>query len=184
MTPFDVEGALKTATVLVDTREQDTLRARRRLHDIGLPIERTALNFGDYSIKCSALDLSNSVAIERKMDLNELCDCYGKGRGRFKREFERCKAANAKLYLLVENGSWEKVYSGGYRSRMSSESLRASMFAWLARYNCQIIFCEAKLSGQMIRDILMRELRERLMGMIDEETQIQTDGHAQSAGPL
>lgn len=170
MTPFDVEGELKTAVVLVDTREQDTLRARRRLHEINLPIQRTALSFGDYSIKCNALDLSNSIAIERKMDLTELCNCFCSGRDRFTKEFQRCREKNAKLYLLVENGSWEKVLSGAYRSKMSPESLRASILAWLARYNCQIIFCEAKNSGILIREILLRELRERLICSIDELT--------------
>lgn len=176
MTPFDVEGALQTATVLVDTREQDTLRARRRLQEIGLPISRKKLDFGDYSIRCDAADLSGSVAIERKMDLTELCECYCRSRGRFKNEFERCKHSGGKVYLLVENGSWEKVLSGSYRSKMAPQALQASILAWLARYNCQIIFCEAKHSGGMIREILLRELREHLMRAIDETTALEEIG--------
>ena len=63
MNPFDVAAALKTMTVLVDTREQDTTRARVRLRRIGVPVEREKLDCGDYSVRCSALSLKGKVAI-------------------------------------------------------------------------------------------------------------------------
>ena len=169
MDHFAVDKALSTMTVLCDTREQDTLRARNRLKQIGVPIERVALSFGDYSAKCDALDLRESVAIERKMDLSELAHCYCQDRKRFVREFERAKEAGAKLYLLVENGSLDEAYSRHYRSRVHPKSLIASIMAWLARYNCQILFCSAEKSGQVIHDVLYRELKERLEAMPDEE---------------
>lgn len=72
MDHFAVDKALSTMAVLCDTREQDTLRARKRFKQIGVPIERAALSFGDYSVRCDVLDLRDNVAIERKMDLSEL----------------------------------------------------------------------------------------------------------------
>lgn len=168
MDHFSVDRALSTMTVLCDTREQDTLRARKRLKHIGVPIERVALSFGDYSARCNVLDIRDRVAIERKMDLSELAHCYCQDRKRFEREFERAKQANAKVYLLIENGDWEKAYAGVYRSQMKPESLVASMTAWLSRYNCQILFCKEETSGQLIHDVLYRELKERLEGLPDE----------------
>lgn len=170
MNHFDVDTALRSAVLLVDTREQDTPRLRRRLADSGLPWDRQKLKFGDYSIRCTLpdgnrLDLSGSIAIERKMSLDELCACFCRERPRFVREFERAKTAGAKLYLLVEGGSWEKAYSGEYRSHMRPQSLTASMAAWLARYPCQLITCEPETSGLLIRDILYRELKEKLEGI-------------------
>ena len=135
---------------------------------MGCPWERKKLEFGDYSVKCDSMDLSSSIAIERKMNLDELCNCYCRERKRFEREFERARQAGAKVYLLVEDGSWEDAYSGKYRSRMSPESLVASIQAWLARYNCQVIFCQPKTTGRLIHDILYRELKERLEGLPDE----------------
>lgn len=82
------------------------------MKQIGVPIERVALSFGDYSTKCNVIDLRDQVAIERKMDLDELCACYGRDRSRFTREFERAKESGAKLYMLVENADWEKAYKG------------------------------------------------------------------------
>lgn len=170
MTPFEVSEALEHLTLLVDTREQDTLSFRRRVKEVGLPWERRKLDFGDYSMRVELedgqeVDFSPAVAIERKMSLDELCQCYGRGRKRFQREFLRAKKAGAKLYLLVENGSWEKALSGEYRSRMQPQALTASLTAWLARYDCQVLFCQAKSTPRLIREIIYREAKERLEGM-------------------
>lgn len=162
MHPVEVKSALESMVCLVDTREQDTPRLRARLKEIGCPWERKKLNFGDYSVKCDAIDLSETIAVERKMDLDELCNCYCKERKRFEREFERARQAGAKIYLLIEDGSWEDAYAGKYRSRMEPVALVASIQAWLARYNCQIIFCREQTTGRLIHDILYRELKEAL----------------------
>lgn len=168
MNPFEVNAALKSMVILWDTREQQTPRARKRMEQIQVPIERVALSFGDYSAKCDALDLRDSVAIERKMDLTELAHCYCQDRRRFTREFERAKESGAKLYLLIENGSLDDAYSGHYRARVHPASLTASILAWLARYNCQILFCSANNTGKVVHDVLYRELKERLEEMPDE----------------
>ena len=168
MHPVEVKRQLDGLVCLVDTREQDTIRAKKRLESIGLTIERVALPFGDYSSRCGALDLRDSVAIERKMDLDEIAHCYCQDRKRFEREFERARKSGAKVYLLVENASWEKAYGGVYRSQMRPESLVASITAWLARYRCQLIFCKEETSGKLIHDILYREMKERLEVIPDE----------------
>ena len=170
MTPFEVKEALESLVLLVDTREQDTIFFRRRMKEAGLPWERRKLDFGDYSMKAKLedgqeVDFSPDIAIERKMNLDELCQCYGKERKRFQKEFSRAKEAGAKLYLLVENGSWEKAFGGDYRSQMKPQALTASLTAWLARYNCQVIFCQAKTTPRIIREIVYREAKERLEGM-------------------
>lgn len=167
LTPQEVKRALGRLTLIVDTREQDTKAFRKRLDLIGFPHTRQKLDFGDYSAT-TALDdgteisLANTVSIERKMSLDELCMCFGNQRQRFVREFERAKQAHAKLYLLVEGASWENVIVGKYRSKMSPQALRASLMAWLARYDCQVIFCKAESTPALIREILYREMKERL----------------------
>lgn len=170
MTPFEVKEALESLVLLVDTREQDTIFFRRRMKEAEIPYIRQKLDFGDYSAKCTTddgkeLDFSGSIAIERKMSLDELCQCYTRERPRFQREFERAKEAGAKIYLLVENGTWEKAIEGKYRSQMKPKAFLGSLLAWLARYNCQVIFCEARTSGKLIHEILYREVKERLEGM-------------------
>lgn len=167
MHPVEVRNALKSAVILCDTREQPNERFEKRMQEIGLPYRREKLDFGDYSIACrleddTELNLSKAVAIERKMNLDEICGCFCQSRGRFEREFLRAKEAGAKIYLLIEGGSWEKAYAGYYRSRMNPTAFIASLTAWLARYNCQIIFCERQTTGKLIKELLYRELKERL----------------------
>ena len=172
MAPHEIEEALKGMVVLVDTREQDTARLRVRLKDMKCEHERCKLDFGDYSAKVPVNGewLTLNVAIERKMDLDELAQCYCNGRKRFEREFERAQTAGAKIYLLIENATWEDAYTGNYRSKMNPQSLIASILAWLARYRCQLIFCRQRTSGRLIYDILYREAREHLeRTMLDEE---------------
>ncbi len=169
MTNFELERCLESMTLLVDTREQPTERLRRRLEVVGLPYERKKLNAGDYSCKCTLpdgaeLDFSGQVAVERKMNLDELCQCFGRERARFEREFERAAKTGGRIYLLVEGGSWEKVYGGKYRSLFTPQALAASIDAFRARYGMQIDFCKEETTGKLIRDILYRELKEYLQG--------------------
>lgn len=167
MTPFELKSSLESMVLTVDTREQPTENLKKRIEMTGLPYERCRLDYGDYSCQCALpdgniLDFSNRVAIERKMNLDELCLCFGKERGRFEREFERAKAAGCRIYLLVENGTWEHVYCGKYRSKYNPKALIASIDAYRARYGMQLDFCKAETTGKLIRDILYRELKEVL----------------------
>lgn len=170
MTPFELNNTLDSMVCLVDTREQDTPRFRARLAQMDCSYRREKLDFGDYSAEFvlpnkDVLSLKNQIAIERKMDLSELCHCFCQDRKRFRNEFERAKTVGAKIYLIIENADWEKIYSGQYRSQMTSQALVASILAWLSRYNCQLIFCSAKTSGKIIHDILFREGKELLEKM-------------------
>lgn len=164
------DEVMKTFKIYVDDREKETEALNERISHFGCPAEWHRLNFGDYSATVILPDgtehtLENTVVIERKMDLPELCKCFTSERDRFKREFERAKEVGAKVYLLIEHGSWEWAYSGAYRSKMSPKSLIGSLTTWLARYNCQIIFCQQKTTGQLIYDILFHEMRESLYNL-------------------
>lgn len=165
MNHFDVEEQLRHMTIVVDTREQDTQRARARYRRMGVPVIHEKLDCGDYSAKCPALDLSNKVVVERKMSLAELSQCYCQDRGRFQREFERARGRGIKIYLLIENASIDHIYAHKYRTNMAPKAMIASLFAWLARYDCQVLFCSEINSGSVIHDVLYRELKERLEEM-------------------
>lgn len=158
---------MKSMVLLVDTREQPTKRLKERLETAGVPYERQKLSVGDYSCKCilpggEDFDFSSRAVVERKMNLDELCMCFGKERPRFEREFERAAASGTKVYLLVEGDNWEKAYNGKYRSLLKPQSLVASIDAFRARYGMQLDFCKPETTGKLIKDILYRELKEYL----------------------
>ena len=96
------------------------------------------------------------------MSLDELAMCFGTERKRFVREFERAKEIGMRIYMLVENASYENLYNHKYRSMLSPNAFTASLFAWMTRYDCRVIFCKEETAPKVIHDILYRELKERL----------------------
>lgn len=162
-----IDKLLQGMTVIVDTREHQTPNAIARQRRFGVPFVRKKLDFGDYSAFFKFGDeefsLENKIVIERKCCIDEIAMCYTSQRKRFKAEFERAYNAGAKTYLLIEDASWEKFYSGVYQSKMTPQALVASLTTWLARYNCQIIFCQARTTPLLIVEILKREAKEILL---------------------
>ena len=106
--------------------------------------------------------VSAPIAIERKMNLDELAQCFTKGRDRFEREFKRAKTNNARIFVLIENGSWEHLLAGRYQSRFNQKAFLASLCAWIVRYDLQLIFCKEESSGKIIKEFLYRDLKERI----------------------
>ena len=166
----EADRILESFRVIVDRREQDTPKARKRYKLIG-KTERATLSYGDYCGNVSTLGgplydtsaaITPSCVIERKMNLDELAMCFTRSRKRFEREFERAKTAGAKVYLLVEDATYEDIIRHRYRSKFAANAFLASLLTWSARYNLTPVFCRAETSGELIREILLRDLRERL----------------------
>ena len=174
MEPFELKECLDTFRIIVDTREQPTPKARKRYDSFGCEWVRKALDYGDYTYNIRLpdgkwlLDVEGSeiikppCAVERKMNLDELAQCFTHSRDRFEREFERASSNNARIHLLVENGSMEHLYNGKYRSKFHPNAFTQSVWAFVARYGMTLNFCKAETSGKVIRDILYRDCKERL----------------------
>ena len=171
MDHFEVEEALATFRIIVDNREQNTPKAVERYKTFGVPYERATLSYGDYcgsimvsgsSIYDTSRRISARCVIERKMSLDELAMCFTRGRDRFRREMERATLNGAIVYLLVENASYEAIINHRYRSKFNPTAFLASLTAWTVRYNLRPIFCKAETSGMVIKEILYRDIKERL----------------------
>ena len=171
MDHFEVTEVLNTFQILVDNREQATPKAVERYKSFGVPYKRATLNYGDYcgiitlndsEIYDTAHSVKASCVIERKMSLDELAMCFTRGRDRFRREMERAASNGSTVYLLVENATYEGIIKHRYRSRFSPSAFLASLTAWTVRYNLRPIFCKADTSGQLIKEILYRDMKERL----------------------
>ena len=172
-TNFEIENLLKTINIIVDSREHPGKQFDERVKSFGCAWERRKLDQGDYSYKYTDLDgreisMDKRLIIERKMNLNEIANNFGRERQRFIREFERAKAENTQVYILIEDDSWEDAYKGTYgkdarhRSKYSAKAMIGSLTAWEHRYNARIRFCKKSRSGQMIKDICHYHLKEIL----------------------
>lgn len=172
MTPKEMERVLETIFLIVDTREQPTESYYKRLDAVGFPYRRQKLDFGDYS--CGFCDLSGSevlldkeIVIERKMSLDEICGNFTKARDRFAREFERAQKSGAKVHLIVENGNYEKILKGTYRSRLNSNSLFSSFTAFADRYDISVHFCKPDTTPVLMSKIFYHHIRNKLMRELD-----------------
>ena len=169
---FEQREVLGSFEILIDTREQPTERSRRRYESFGVPYRRATLDYGDYTYNAvlpggaHLHDVSQTIkplcVIERKMNLDELAGCFTRSRDRFKREFERAQANGCRIYLICENANWENLLTGRYRSLFNENAFAASQIAWMVRYNMNVIFCKEETSGRLIKEILYRDLKERL----------------------
>lgn len=172
MDVFETKNILDTFEIIVDTREQATNRSLKRYEKFGVPYSRQTMNYGDYTYNLtfpnnkklhrSGARVDGVCCIERKQNLDELAMCFTRQRERFAREFQRAGDHNAKMYLLVENATWEMLIDGQYRSRFRPKSFLASITAWQVRYNLTVIFCDMRTSGILIKEILFRDAKERL----------------------
>lgn len=180
----EMRSILSSMIVLVDRREQPTKRAQRRYEAFGVPYRRATLSYGDYTYNVLLPDGSwmfdedqtiyPTVAIERKMNLDELASCFTHSRERFEREFQRAKDQGARIFLLVENASWENLMNGKYSSRFNQRAFFASLCSWMIRYNIQPVFCKEESTGKIIRELLFRDLKNRLeLGEIRDQNTIQ-----------
>nr|DAG05027.1 MAG TPA: ERCC4 domain protein [Siphoviridae sp. ctuy39] len=182
MNNFEVASCLESMQIIVDSNEQPSKRAFKRYDSFGVPYDVQKIDYGDYTYNFKLPNgkwiyepntrLYPPVSIERKADLVELSQCFCQSRERFTREFERAKANKAKMYLLVENASWENLINGKYATKYNPKAYFASITAWQARYGIQTIFCKQETSGKLIKEILYRELKERLeRGYYDSEVE-------------
>ena len=172
MEPYEIENCLHTLEILVDTREQPSERAERRYQSFGSPYRRVTLDYADYTYNFILPDgrpafstespVCGHAVIERKADLVELSGCLCQSRERFEREFQRARDHGASIYLLVEDANWENLIHGHYKTRFNPNAFEASLLAFMVRYDLKLIFCKKETSGKLIRDILYRELKERL----------------------
>lgn len=155
---------LNSMTIIVDTREQKNQHILDYLEHNKIPYIVRKLDSGDYSFilpDYPELNMDERVLVERKGSLSELAGNFTSGRERFAREFERLKD-NQKMHLVLETGTWKKIFNGTYRSSFHPNSYKASILTWSARYNIPFWFCEKRESPEIIHKILIYELNELL----------------------
>ena len=168
MHPIEIDDALKTFSVIVDSREQKWAHIEEALKATETPYIKSKLNYGDYTCTATAPDfqtvsLADKYVIERKRSIDELVGNFTSGRARFDREFKRAMTDKAKVFLLIEDPAlWRNIHNHNYRSKMPPKSLLATLCSWQARFNITVISCDPQDSGSLIKAILWYALRDYL----------------------
>jgi len=162
-TDKEIADKLKGMTIICDTREQVNSHVLGYFDSHKVAHTARKLDIGDYSAEIDGYTLEHDVVIERKANIDEIAGNFTVDRTRFEDEFIRAKANGTKVFLLIENGSFSKINSHDYISKLKPQSLLASLYAWMARYNITVTFCEPDQTGQIIYGILYYYAREQLM---------------------
>lgn len=161
-TDKELNEVMKKLSIVIDTREQKNKHITDFLDKEGIQYESRKMEVGDYSAQIGDMTFEMSIAVERKHNLDEICQNLGTDRDRFNREFLRAKAYGTKVYLVIENATWDDIYNHNYRSALTPKALLASLYSWTCRYNVTILFCEPKYTGRIIHGLLYYAVREEL----------------------
>ena len=157
---------IKTAIVLVDTREQENAHILEYFDKKGIEYQVQKLEYGDYTILLPKneeqgvyTDMILEYSIERKASLNELSGNFTKDRVRIEEELWR---GRENIDLLVENGSFDKIFEHDYSTQYNEKAFTATLLSFSFRYKFNIHFISKENSGKMIYGLLKYKLREEL----------------------
>lgn len=128
---------LREMIIISDTREQYPY-----IFPNYVAVKRDTLNTGDYSV----VGMESIITVERKSK-TDLFGSLGKGRARFKREFQRLSEI-PKAYLMVES-SLENLSKRPSYSRMNPVSVIRSLISWSEKYNVHIIYAGDRESAEL-----------------------------------
>lgn len=161
---------LNNMVILVDTREQENKHILEAFNKKKIKFKEKKLDFGDYSFMLPAMPeygitkpllFDNEIVVERKGSLTELSGNLTKDRERFEKELIRKK--DTKFYLMIEDGSWEMIQAGKYRSEYNPASFLATLNAYIARYCINIDFVTKDYAGTYIFALFNYHLREVIL---------------------
>ncbi len=157
---------LRTAVILIDTREQENKHVTSYFDDKKIPYKSVKLDYGDYTLMLPKnveygvmQDLRLDFAVERKHNLEELSANFSKDRTRIEEELWR---GFGKIAFVIENGSLDKIIAHSYNTEYNEKSYLGTMMSFLHRYQVSFNFCEKANSGQVIYALLLYKLREEL----------------------
>ncbi len=171
MTDKRIKELLRNMQIICDTRENENLHITDYFDKYGIKYVEQKLDFGDYSFIAPPIpeirfnepaSFENRIVIERKSGLTELSGNLAQQRERFEAELIRAKNKKAKLILMVEDGSYEKIMRHDYRTDFNERSYIASLFSFQARYEIEVQFIPAKLAGWFIFNTFYYYFRNEL----------------------
>ena len=156
-TDKEIKELLKSMTIIIDSNEQVFDHISDWFDKKKIPYIKKKLDFCDYSFYLPAnpelgimrdIYFDKRISIERKRDLNEISSNFCDGRTQFENEFIR---ATGKIYLLIENATYEDIINGNYTTKITPQSFIGSLHAFADRYNFSINFIkDNKYSAQFI----------------------------------
>ena len=175
ITDTNVTKLVRKMIVLIDTREKENSHIISYLEKHKIKYKYKAMECFDYSCELEKdeelglpfdISLINRIGIERKgsgkSGLSELAGNFTTSRNAFEEKWQKAKYNTESLYLVVENGSWEDIKNGNYRSNFASNSFCNSLISWRHKYGFQIDFVKTENTAEHIVRLLADKLKKVL----------------------
>lgn len=168
-TDTEIKKLLKTAIILIDTREQQNEHIKSYLEQKKRPYKTLKLDTGDYSIMLPKnaemglqRDLYIQVTIERKNSIDELIGNFkADKRTAFENELIRSQSLDFVLMIEQQDG-YKDILTSNYRSQMKPASVIGTLKAFESRYQFNTIFIDKSLSPMWIYHHLYYKARNEL----------------------
>lgn len=146
--------------ILEDSRQKpvQNVHIKLQLESLGYKVERSKLYCGDYTFPTN-----QSICIDTKQDLQEVCGNVTQQHERFQAECVRAKDAGIKLVILVQeqNITCLSEVCGWYNWRRKKQpkalngiQLWKIMMTMSERYGVEWLFCKKTEVGKTIIEIL------------------------------
>lgn len=160
--------ALQRITIIEDSREkpQAVLKINNYFAQIGARVIRSKMYVGDYQLMANPY-----LVIDRKQNLNELCNNVVQDHRRFADELKRAGEIGITVVVLVEHGNgvkclddvqkWENPRLKESPLAVSGERLYKILKAIEYSYHCRFEFCNKAQTGRRIVEILTEGHNER-----------------------
>jgi hypothetical protein len=148
-TKAEIDTILKSIVVIVDKQEKVNNHITDGFKATEIKTFGASLNYCDYSFyvpKNESLGIFSDtyfhkkIAIERKNSLEELSAGLTEGRARLENEFMRGFFDGCKMFLMVEDGSYEDIINHNYKTKTKPASYLASILSFQNKYNITIAF--------------------------------------------
>lgn len=146
--------------IIEDTRNKPDKNAhiKEQLESLGYNVMRSKLLVGDYTFATN-----QSICIDTKKDLSELCGNVTSDHKRFRDECERAREAGIQLIILVTDEtiknlsgvfSWKNPRRFYSKRATTGRTLAKILYNMRDKYDVQFEFCKREETGKRIVELL------------------------------
>lgn len=167
-TETELKKILKSLVVLIDTREQVNEHITKWFDENGISHKSKKLEYGDYAFYLPQnpemgilrdMYFTEQICIERKGSIDEIIGNFANDRNRIEDEFLRHQGL---MTLIIEDGCYNDIRSGNYRSKYESKSAIGTLHSFSQRYNIPFVFLNKEDTGCFIYCTFYYFLRNQL----------------------
>ena len=180
--PTNIEKLLKTMIIIYAKNEQENQHILDHFDKVKIKHKAVTMKTCDYSAIIPKneelglpfdITLEKEILIERKAHLDELSANFldrketetkaeTLKRTAFNNEWIRAKESGAKLYLVIESGSFDDIDKHKYRSKYNEKAFYNTLISWRDNYGFQIDFVNKDLMGKHILRLIQLRLKHIL----------------------